>query len=349
MVFPHKEFEKTSCLEANIEKGLLADLFDHIEKHQWNVHSMILIKGGKMVFEAYAHDFDATSREEIYSISKSFTSIAIGMLQDEKKIRLDDIALDYFREHVSMPLPGYESVTIRHLLTMTVGVEKDVFHEISENMNVFEKFFTTPLVYTPGEHFVYNNFASFILSAIVTKVTGKSCNAFLKTRLFDPLEIENVEWKEVRGISMGAFGLKLGAVDLAKFGLLLLREGLWKDQQLISKEYIHEATKYHVSTIHWDNPRDKFGYGYQFWMNDFGDFRCAGWLKQYIVVNKEFDVVFVTQAYEERELLDLFSEYLIPSLQKGWLYDSVSLRDYVRRFKEQSTARIENEKATRKV
>lgn len=332
MVFPHKEFEKASCKDANIEKGLLADMFEFIEKQKLNIHSMILIKDGAKVFDAYAQGFTRFKNEEIWSVSKSFTSVAIGICQDQGKLNIEDVALDYFKNEINTHLPGYEKITIQHLLSMTVGQEKDVLNELTPVDNAIEAFFNVNLIHAPGTVFMYNNHASFMLSAIVTKVTGKSCNDFLDEVLYSVLEIEKPIWDDAENISMGSFGMKLNTVDLAKFGLLLLNDGVWRDHKIVSKEYLAEATKSHISTAHWDNPRDQYGYGYQFWMNDFGDYRCAGWKKQYIVINKRFNVVFVTQADEERELLDLFSNFILPALEKGWLYDNVSLREYIRKF-----------------
>ncbi|MDD3122566.1 MAG: serine hydrolase [Candidatus Izemoplasmatales bacterium] len=348
MVFPHKEFEKTSCRDANVEKGYLADMFDFIEREHLNIHSMILVKDGAKVFDAYAEGYEPFHNEEVYSISKSFTSIAIGICQDKKLLHLDDKVINYFMDELTTFLPSYETLTIRHLLTMSVGHDQDFSNDLTENDNPFDRFFNSPLVYEPGTHFLYNNFASFILSAVVTKVTGKSCNDFLDEEMYQEIGIAKPVWDSVKGYSMGAYGIKINTIDLAKFGVLLLNNGKWRDKQIVSAEYINEATQNHISTATNDNPRDKFGYGYQFWMNDFGDYRAAGWLKQYVVINKEYNVVFVTQAFEERELLVLFSDYILPALQKGWIYDSLSLREYIRKFRENSKPIIENEKQTRK-
>ncbi|MBU0997697.1 MAG: beta-lactamase family protein [Firmicutes bacterium] len=332
MVFPHKEFEKASCRDANIEKGLLADMFDFIEKEKLDIHSMILLKDGAKVFDAYAPGYYRYHNEEIYSISKSFTSVAIGICQDKGLLKVDDFILSFFKDSVKEPTPGYEKITIKHLLTMSVGQEKDILQDLSPKDDAIDKFFHVNLVHEPGTVFMYNNSATFILSAIVTKVTRKSTNDFLAEVLYPILEIEKPVWDSFDGISMGAFGMKLNTIDMAKFGLLLVNDGLWKDTQVVSKAYLDEAGKSHISTKNWDNPRDQYGYGYQFWMNDFGDYRAAGWLKQYIVINKRFNVVFVTQAKEEKELLDLFSNFILPALEKGWLYDNVSLREYIRKF-----------------
>ncbi|MDD3477427.1 MAG: serine hydrolase [Candidatus Izemoplasmatales bacterium] len=348
MVFPHQEFEKASCRDANIEKGLLADMFVHIEKENWNIHSMLLVKDGTKIFDAYADQFEPHHREEVYSISKSFTSIAIGICQDRGLLSIQDNILDYFPEQKKSALPEYQNMTIQHLLMMASGQERDLAQSFDDTEDPIAAFFQIPVIHPLGEVFFYNNGCTFMLSAIVSKVTGLSLNDFLEVPLWNVLEIKKPVWDEIKGISVGAFGLKASTIDLAKFGLLLLNEGRWKETQVVSKEYVKEATSKHIETTGNGNPRDVYGYGYQFWMNDFGDYRAAGWLKQYIVINKEYQVVFVTQAYEEHELLNLFDGYILPALQKGWLYDNVSLRDYIRSFHAHSIPIIAHEKATRK-
>jgi len=334
MVFPHKEFEKTSCKDANIEKGYLADMFDYIEKHQLRIHSMLLVKDGAKVFDAYKKGFYPFHNENVYSISKSFTSIAIGICIDKGYVKLTDKVLPYFKDDVKEPLKGYEKLTIENLLTMTTGQKEDIANVMIRNKdaNPYESFFTTELDSEPGQYFKYNSGATFILSAIVTKVTNLSLNDFLDQVLYSKIGIEKPYWESIGLVNYGGTGLHINTIDLAKFGLLLLNEGVWRDERIVSAEYIKNATKSHIETPDCGNEADRYGYGFQFWMNEFGGFRAAGLFKQYIVVDPENQTVFVTQADEDSELLDLYSNFILPALQKGWLYDNVSLRFYTRRF-----------------
>ncbi|MBN2540066.1 MAG: beta-lactamase family protein, partial [Bacilli bacterium] len=160
MVFPKTEFNKASVKDANINKGLLVDLFNQIDEDKLNIHSMLLLKDGSRVFRASAHEYDEDTREEVYSVSKSFTSVAIGILYDLKLLALDDYVLFYFQDDVKEYLPEYESLKIRHLLTMSAGQEKDIFKELTPNDNIFEKFFNQPLIHKPGETFMYSNFCT---------------------------------------------------------------------------------------------------------------------------------------------------------------------------------------------
>ena len=343
MIYPGRDFEKASCRDAAIDKFLLVDMFDKIEELNLNIHSMVLLRDGAKIFDVYADGFNPTSREEVYSISKSFTSIAIGICLDQGLFALDQSVLSFFRHELSSYNPDYEKVTIRHLLTMTVGHSQDYLFEHMNHSSVVQRFFELPLDFEPGTQFVYNNYASYLLSAIVQKTTHKNLNDFLDDMLYKKIGIVKPVWDEIEHISTGAWGLKLGVLDLARFGHFLLNEGLWKEEQIVSRSFIREATTFQVSTTHVENPKDRYGYGYQFWINDFGDYRAAGLYKQYIVVNKEFNAVFAVQAYEERELLDLFTSYIQSGFMRGWQYTYHSLRDYLYRFHQNSQARIEQE------
>jgi len=347
MIFPKQEFNKASVKDANINKGLLVDFFNEIDEKKINVHSMILLKDGQRVFRASAHDFDEDTKENVYSISKSFTSVAIGILTDMNLINLDDYVLFFFREDVEDYLPGYEMLKVKHLLTMSVGQERDIFSDLTPNDNVFEMFFNQKLIHDPGEKFMYNNFASFMLSAIVTKITGRSLNDFLNEYMYSHIGMEKPNWDQVNNVNFGATGLHISANDMARFGLLLLNEGNWNGKQIVSKSYLAAATKLQIDTMHWDVPYDKYGYGYQFWMNSFGDYRCAGAFQQFIIINKEYNLVFAIKAFEERNVFGLFEKYILKAAKVGWKYCDYSLRDYTRRFKNNSKEIIETEKETR--
>ncbi|XMB72346.1 serine hydrolase [Mycoplasmatota bacterium WC30] len=347
MVFPKAEFNKASVKDADMNKELLVDLFNEIETEKLNIHSILLLKEGSRVFRASAHTFTEDTKEEVYSVSKSFTSVAIGILCDLNILHLDDYILYFFSKEISDYLPGYEKIQVKHLLSMSSGQEKDIFSDLTPNDDLYKLFFNQPLVHKPGEVFNYSNFSSFILSAIVTKVTGKSLNDFLNEYLYKHIGMEKPNWNQVKGINFGASGIHVSANDMARFGLLLLNDGNWDGKQIISKKYLDLATQTQIETKNCDEEADKFGYGFQFWINSFGDYRCAGLYRQYIVINKKFNLVFVVKAFEERQLLDLFENYIIPACKKGWNYCDYSLRDYTRRFKQNSIKIIEKEKEMR--
>jgi CubicO group peptidase (beta-lactamase class C family) len=349
MLYPGRDFEKASCRDASLDKSLLVEMFDHIQEHKINIHQMVLLRDGAKIFDAYADSFGPQTREEVYSISKSFTSVAIGMLADKGRIDLDTPAIRYLNVPSTALAQGADRITVRHLLTMTTGHDRCRLFDEGVHANPVEMFFGFPLDTPPGTHFVYENHASFILSAIVTALTKQTVNDFLDERLYQKIGIVKPVWKQLGDISYGAFGLELGALDMARFGHFCLNEGSWKGDQIVSRNYMREALKFQVPTAHVDNPRDRFGYGYQFWINDFGDARAAGMFKQYIVIQREFGVVFAVQSYEEREVLDLFSRFILPAFFKGWSDSIHSLRDYIYRFTMESKPVVATEKQNRTV
>ena len=335
MIFPGEEFNKASVKDANINKGLLVDLFNKIDDDSINIHSMMLLKNGSRVFKASAYSFDEDTKENVYSVSKAFTSIAIGILVDKELIRLDTPVLYFFSNEVKNYIKEYEALQIKHLLTMSVVQTEDLFFKLDKMDNVIEPFFNQPLTAKFGEKFMYNNYATFILSAIVSKVTGKSLNDFLDEYLYKIIGIEKPRWDELKGYSLGASRLYLSANDMARFGLLLLNDGMWKSHRVVSSKYLEEATKLQIKTNYDDLnlDYDKFGYGYLFWLNSFGDFRASGSYQQHIVINKEYGLVFVLKAFEERNLLSLFENYILKAAEEEYNYCDYSLRDFIRRFK----------------
>ena len=344
MVFPKQEFNKASVKDANLNKGVLVDLFNKIDKDKLNIHSMVLLKSGSEVFHASAFEYTEDTRDEVYSVSKSFTSIAIGILCDMDLLHLDDIVLYFFKNEIKNYLPEYEKLKVKHLLSMTVGQEFDVFKELTPSDNPFEIFFNQPIAHEPGTKFYYSNIASFILSAIITNITGKSLNDFLNKYLYKKVGIEKPVWNQFENINYGATGLQISTHDMARFGLLLLNDGNWDGEQIVSKEYLSVATKKHIDTPDTEKECEKYGYGYQFWMNSIGDFRCTGYLGQYIFINKEFDLVFVVKAHDEKPLVSLFENFIVTSAKQGWKMCDYSLRDFTRRFKIHSHDLIEEEK-----
>ncbi|MFA5380660.1 MAG: serine hydrolase [Candidatus Izemoplasmatales bacterium] len=344
MIFPRNEFEKTSCKDANIEKGLLVDMFDQIDKEKWNLHSILLVKNGAKIFDTYAKGYGPNTNEDIFSISKAFTSLAIGICFDQKRLQLSDPILPYFaKELENTHFVGYEKVTIEHLLTMSVGQDRDGIDDFKMGKNPYISFFSLPLEFEPGTHFMYNNLASYMLSAIVTRVTGMTVNDFLDINLYSKLNIEKPEWSEFFGNSLGCSGIKTNAVVLGKIGMLLLYNGMWREEQVISADYVKAATTSHVSTIDLDNPKRQYGYGYHFWITKNQDFQMAGKYGQRVIVNRQYETVFVIIGYEKRDPSCFFDDYVIPALGKGWSYDNYTLRTYLQRFTDHSGPILEVE------
>ena len=345
MIFPKNDFNKISCHEANMDKHRLMDMFDKIHDEGINIHQMMVVKDGSKVFDAYAKDHQE-KKENVYSVAKSFTSIAIGILIDQGVLSLEDYVLFYFANELKKYEKGYESLKLKHLLTMTVGQKTDRYYGLSEQHNPIEIFFNTPLIHQPGEVFYYSNFTTLMLSIIVTKVTGKTLNEFLDKHLYQKIGLKNVKCKQYKEYTVGCTGLFLSASDMARFGLLLLNEGNWNGEQIVSKSYLRLATSQHIETKNENN--DTLGYGFQFWLNECQDFKAAGLYQQLIIVHKAYDLVFSCIAYEpKRDLTQLFCDYILPACQKGYKDTYLSLKDAKKRLEIDSQALLLAEKKTR--
>ena len=152
--------------------------------------------------------------------------------------------------------------------------------------------------------------------------------------------MEKPVWDGINDISFGCTGLNISLQDMARFGLLILNDGLWENEQVVSKEYLDDALAKHVP-----EPGTPMHYGYQFWITKFQ--MAAGYLRQYIIIDKRYNLVFAMQACEERDVLGLYVNYIVKAKEKGWEYCDYSLRDFIRKFRYNSIPLIEKEKQER--
>ena len=347
MIFPKKDFNKISCKEAYVDKHFLIDMFQKMKEETMNIHQMMLLHQGSLVFDMSLEGHDE-KKENVYSVSKSFTSVAIGIFIARGKLSLDDYLLPLFPDELKKYIPEYESLQLKHLLTMTSGQVSDRFHGLTPQHNPVEIYFNTELKYEMGTHFSYSNFDSFMLSIIVTKITGLTLNAFLEEELYKKIGLENIEWPEFAGYSLGCTGLRLSVQDMSRFGLLLLNDGVWDGEQIVSKSYLDLATSVQVNTDSEKIKLNKHGYGYQFWINGFGDYKAAGLYNQLIIINKAYDLVFSVIAYEERPLTELFRDYILEGFISGWKPTHLSLKDEIKQYKKLSNDLLQEEEKTRK-
>ena len=251
-------------------KGISAFL-QVAETNRHEFHSLMVVRHGKVVAEGWWNPYGADLKHTMYSVSKSFTSTAVGFAVSEKKLKVDDKVISFFPEYRSTNA-YVADLTVKDLLTMSVGQEPDPTGKVGGTL-VWEKtFFETPILHKPGTTFLYNSAASYMLSAIVTKVTGQTVADYLKPRLFDPLGITGFDWEtNPEGKNSGGWGLRIKTEDMAKFGQLLLQKGMWKGKQVLPKEWVEEATtaKIQQSPNATEEQKAKNdwiqGYGYQFW------------------------------------------------------------------------------------
>lgn len=270
------------------------------------------------------HDFAEEKRVLLWSASKTFTSMAIGIAEEQGYLKIEDKLSKYFRTPVGT---FWGQISVRDLLCMGTGQKKDPLSEAVHSgkpLDDVEKlFFTEPIVYRPGTHFLYSNAATYMLSKLISLQTRMSLNEYLQSHIYEPLGIENVQWeKDVNGINFGYSGLYLCAQELSKFGQLLLNEGEWESRQLIPQKYIREATGKQISTadfIEFFATADhKSGYGYQVWINSLtGSYRLDGLYGQYVVIipDKKAVITFISNEPKNMTgILELTWKYIIEQL-----------------------------------
>ncbi|MEK3724585.1 serine hydrolase domain-containing protein [Paenibacillus sp. FSL H8-0034] len=315
-LLPRSKPEDQNIIPQAIEQFIIA-----IEAAGLNMHSFMLLRHGYVVSEKWWPTHHPDEPHALFSISKSFCSTAIGMLADDGLLSIEEPVLQYFPDHMTPEIESnMSSLLIRHLLTMTTGHSEDPTNLIrnTQDGDWVKAFFETTIEEAPGSRFVYNSGATYLLSAIVQKVTGQTLLDYLRPRLFQPLGIENATWESCpMGISCGGWGLNLTTEDIAKFGQLYLRNGVWNGQRLISEEWIEEATSVHISTSAMDGIDKQQGYGYQFWRCQFGGFCGRGANGQFCIIMPEQDVVIAITSDEKRmqAILDIVWEKLLPAIE----------------------------------
>ena len=313
--------------DAGVSAGALADLIANIggfdEGRYGYAHSFMVIRNGKVAAEGWRRPFTPDKKHAMFSASKSFTSTAIGIAADAGLLKLDDPVVKFFPEHASGKISArMRTVTVRHLLMMASGHRQCPFTQfcmqqgmVAEAAKLFGKIPVRKPLETlvpagfpkfflecepqgePGTFFMYNNGATFMLSAIVQKVAGKPLDKFLEEKLFTPMGIKDFFWEKSQdGICLGCTGLYLRTEDLAKFGVLLAKKGEWNGQRLISADYLKAATRKQIKVS------DGMQYGYQFWIDPNGNFRVAGHMGQGVCVvpDKGLAIAYTAAADEMR-------------------------------------------------
>jgi CubicO group peptidase (beta-lactamase class C family) len=299
------------------------------------MHSVMIVRHGRVVAEGWWSPYDARTPHVLYSLSKSFTSTAVGLAIAEGKLSLDDEVLKFFPDEApAAPSANLRAMRVRDLLRMNTGhqTEAALFGAVDSTMRNatwVKRFLAHPVAFKPGTHFLYNSPATYMLSAIVTKVTGQSVLDYLRPRLFEPLGIENPRWvASPEGISAGAYGLSVRTEDIARLGQLYLQRGLWNGRQLVPAAWVDSATTRQSSngsspTSDWDQ-----GYGYQFWRSRHGTYRGDGAFGQYMMIMPQYDaVVAITSGVRDMQaVMNLVWDRLLPAMEADSLPANAAAR-----------------------
>jgi CubicO group peptidase (beta-lactamase class C family) len=287
--------------------------------------SFMVLRHSKVIAEGWWKPNAADQPHIMNSVSKSFTSTAVGLAIQKHKLKLDDPVLKFFpADAPAEPSDNLKAMKVRDLLTMSGG------HEVEPKAAgagpSIKQFLAQPVVFPPGTHFLYNTMGSYVLSSIVTKVTGQTALDYLKPRLFAPLGIENPRWdSSPEGNSLGGYGLYIRTEDMAKFGQLYLQKGKWNGKQLVPRKWIEQATSKQIANENEDHAKIgmdwKEGYGFQFWRCRHNAYRADGAGGQFIVVMPDQDVVVAITADRAnmQAELDAIWDHLLPAFQPASL------------------------------
>lgn len=311
--------------EQGVSAAGILDFLDAVEKEAFELHSLMVLRHGKVVAEGWWEPYGPDFVHTMYSMSKSFTSTAVGFAVAEGKMSVEDKVVSFFPDNLPATVSeNLAAMRVRDLLTMSTGNEKEPTQVVVKSDNWVRTFLAQNFAHTPGTQFMYNSAATYMCSAIVQKVTGQNILDYLTPRLFEPLGIAGMHWENCpRGIATGGWGLSIQTEGLAKFGQLLLQKGMWQGKQLIPAAWIDEATRKHIQQPGGDKPdRPKAqndwlqGYGYQFWRCQGTAFRGDGAFGQFTMVLPEQDAVIVMTS-ENKNMqgqLDLVWKHLLPTL-----------------------------------
>ena len=314
-----------------------ADLLAFVEAADREVDTMnsfMLVRHGHVVAEGWWAPYERDTPHILFSLSKSFTSTAVGLAIAEGKLNLDDQVIKFFpAEAPADPSANLRAMRVRDLLRMNTGNQLEPLIRVddpSKQTDTWVKtFLTHPVPFKPGTHFLYNSPATYMLSAIVQKVTGVTVLEYLRPRLFEPLGFKNPIWiTSPQGITAGAYGLSARTEEIARFGELYLRKGMWNGKQLIPATWVEQATSMQTSTgsapaSDWDQ-----GYGYQFWRSRHNSFRGDGAFGQYCMIIPELDaVVAITSGTRNmQQVMNLVWDKLLPAIKPRRLPDNSAAR-----------------------
>ncbi len=306
------------------------NFFQQATADSMDIHSVMIVKDGSVIYSRWQSEGLDTVPHVLHSVSKTFTATAVGLAIEDGKMALTDKVIDFFPDKLPATVSeNLKKMTVRDLLTMSCGHDEEPQQNADQEW--VQTFLAQPVVHEPGTFYLYNSLGTYMLSAIVQKVTGEKVVDYLNTRLFQPLHIDKPMWEESpQGINTGGWGLYLKTEDLAKMGQLLLQKGKWNNQQLIPEQWVAEMSKKQVESI---NPGTRLeqaaergmtketsdwmqGYGYQMWLCRPGCFRADGARGQYIIVVPDKNaVIAITSDVEDLQgELNLVWNHILPIL-----------------------------------
>ena len=282
-------------------------------------HSFMLLRHGHVVAEGWWKPFEPGYRHTLYSLSKSFTSTAVGLLVTEGKLDVEMPVAGFFKDELPAdPSAMLQQMKVKHLLTMNTGHAEDTMPKLRASADAWTKtFLAQPVNFEPGTHFLYNTGASYMLGAIVYKLTGETLAAYLAPRLFAPLGITGYDWEtSPQGLNTAGYGLRIKTEDIARFGQMYLQKGTWNGKQILPEAWVTAATSYQTKSQEGNGDWSQ-GYGYQFWRCKPGGYRGDGAYGQYCIVMPEHDAVLAvtSESWNMQESMNIVWQNILPAME----------------------------------
>ena len=313
--------------EQGVSSASILAFLEAIAKSKHEFQSFMMVRHGHVIAEGWWSPYRANANHMLYSLSKSFTSTAVGFAVSEGKLKVSDLVTSFFPDDLPATISeNLATLRVKHLLTMSVGHATDSTPIITKEQNWVRAFLALPIVKPPGSAFLYNSGATYMLSAVVQKVSGQKVIDYLQSRLFEPLGIEGMTWETCpRGINTGGWGLSVQTESLAKFGQFYLQKGVWNERQLLPAAWIEEATTFKIQQpAPHDEDLEKAkltsdwlqGYCYQFWRCRHNAFRGDGAFGQFDIVmpDQEAVVAITCETSNMQTELNLVWDFLLPAM-----------------------------------
>jgi CubicO group peptidase (beta-lactamase class C family) len=336
----HGRLPRSTPEAQGVSSAAILGFLEAVAESKHEFHSFMMVRRGHVIAEGWWTPYRAGANHMLYSLSKSFTSTAAGFAVAEGKLHVDDLVTSFFPDDLPQTVePHLAELRVKHLLTMSVGHATDSTPIITKEENWVKSFLSLPIEHEPGNVFLYNSGATYMVSAIVQKVSGQKVIDYLRPRLFEPLDIRGMTWEiSPRGINTGGWGLAVRTEALAKFGQFYLQNGAWNGRQILPAAWIREATTFKIQqpagkgadleklkeTSDWHQ-----GYCYQFWRCRHNAFRGDGAFGQFMVVmpDQEAVVAITSQTSDLQNELNLVWDHLLPAIKDSPLPADLEAHD----------------------
>ena len=321
-ICPTQGWQVSTPEDQGIRSQMLAEMMEHIKKNGFNIDSVLIVRNGKMVLDAYFYPYSKGQKHIIHSCTKSIMSALIGIAIERGYIQnVNQPIMDFFPEKRIAHLDDLKkSITLENLLTMASGLKcRDSYlyrwaglREMKNSADWAQYVLDLPMAEPPGEKFEYCNGASHLLSVIIQNTTSMKTLDFAKKHLFEPLDITDIGWAtSPQGVYIGYGEMMLKPHDMAKFGLLYLNKGRWGNKQIIPLTWVKVSTSVHVDATM------LYKYGYQWWVDSAGFYAAVGGKGQriFVVPEKNLVVVFTGDLTGREGLIskNLLESYIIPA------------------------------------